>query len=109
MRYLWWIVFAGVVLLGTDAGAEDGKSLFKSLHCVTCHKAHTGRFNPSLSEIAWAYQGRESQLDSYLSGEAESVVRPEKGEMMKRYIKRTKALSDEQRKSLAEFILSHHD
>ena len=63
--------------------------------------------NPSLTEISQAYQGKEAQLIKYLKGDSEAIVRPEKGNRMKRQIEKTKALSDSGRKALADFILSH--
>ncbi len=66
-------------------------------------------FTPSLNEIARYYKGNKNQLQSYLKGEAESIVNPEKGGMMKRYIEKTKALKEGERKALADFILRHKD
>jgi cytochrome c551/c552 len=60
---------------------------------------------PSLKEIAQGYKGREERLISFLNGEAEPVIRPGKGTLMKRYIKKTKALSDSDRKALADYLL----
>ena len=44
----------------------------------------------------------------YLKGESEAIVRPEKSNLMKRHIEKTKALSDSDRKSLADYILRQH-
>ena len=107
MKYLALVIFTILLLSGLEAKAEDGKDVFESLHCGICHKVDTGKTNPSLMEIAEAYKGKESQLMSYLQGESESVVRPEKRGIMKGYIKKTKTLPDEERKSLADFILKH--
>jgi len=109
MKYLALIIFTILLLSGLEAKAEDGKDVFESLRCGICHKVDTGKTSPSLMEIAQAYKGKESQLMSYFQGESEPVVKPEKGEMMKRYIEKTKALPDGERKSLADFILNHLD
>ena len=102
-------ILAGVLLLPFGVHAEDGKAVFDTLHCGNCHRVDTGSVNPSLKEIARTYKEKENQLQSYLKGEAESVVNPEKGNRMKRYIEKTKALKDEERKALADFILKHGD
>ena len=44
-----------------------------------------------MEDIAQAYEGKETQLISYLKGETESIVNPAKGEAMKRYVQKTKA------------------
>jgi cytochrome c len=64
--------------------------------------------NPSLTEISTAYQGKEEQLIKYLKGESEAIVRPEKANLMKRHIEKTKRLSGADLKSLAGYILSEH-
>ncbi len=63
--------------------------------------------NPSLKEIAQAYHGKEERLLSYLKGEAAPIIQPEKARIMKRALEKTKALSDADRKALADFIMSH--
>jgi len=109
MRYWRLFILAGLLLVPFGVQAEDGKDIFKSLLCGNCHKVDTGKANPSLKEITRFYKGKESQLLNYLNGEVGSVVNPEKGDRMKRYIEKTKALKDEERKALAEYILSHGD
>ena len=107
MKYLALVIFTILLLSGLEAKAEDGEDVFKSLRCGICHKVDTGKTNPSLMEIAQAYKGKESRLISYLQGESDPLVKPEKGGIMKGYIKKTKTLPDEERKSLADFILKH--
>jgi cytochrome c551/c552 len=101
-------MMAGILLTGADVKAEEGKVFFESLRCGSCHKLDTGKVNPSLKEIAAAYEGKKDHLLSYLKGEAPSVVVPDKGERMKRYIEKTKALNDEERKALADFTPALH-
>lgn len=94
-----------LVLQSPDIKAGNGEEVFESLRCSICHKVDKGRSNPSLKEIGKAYNGDESRLISYLKGESEAVVRKERAGVMKRYIDKTKALSREDMKSLAEYIL----
>ncbi len=109
MRYLCLAILAGFLLVGLNVRAEEGKEIFDSLRCGSCHKIDTGKANPSLKEITRSYKGMENRLLSYLNGEVESIVNPEKGERMKRYIEKTKGLKAQERKTLADFILSHRD
>jgi cytochrome c551/c552 len=95
------------VISFAPAFADQGEEAFNSLRCGSCHKTDAGQTNPSLKQIAKGYCGKESQLIGYLKGESDSIISPEKGGMMKRYIEKTKALSDEQRKALVGFILAH--
>ena len=101
-----WLIFAACILALNTARAEEGEAIFKSQGCISCHKkAGASKVNPSLAEIAAAYQGKPEQLIKYLQGESEAVVRPQKASIMKRYVKRTQALSDAERQALADYIL----
>ena len=103
------VVFIAVVWFGAPGlAAEQGKDLFKSQGCTACHRPEgSSKVNPSLTEIAQMYQGKEDLLTKYLNGEAEAIVKPDKAGMMKRHIEKTKQLSDADRKSIADFILTY--
>lgn len=88
-----------------NAAAEDEKPVFKSLRCGMCHKADTGKSYPSLKEITEVYKGDQEKLISYLLGKSEPIVNKEKSKTMERYIEKTKALSEEELKSLAEYMM----
>ena len=101
-----WIICAVCFVAINTAKADEGETIFKSQGCVKCHKKEsTSKVRPSLTEIATAYQGKEEQLINYLKGEAQAIVRPEKANLMKRHIEKTKKLSDVDRKALADFLL----
>ena len=91
--------------LAVNVGAEQGGAVFESLHCGGCHRADASNASPSLKEVAGAYQGKEDQLIKYLNGEAGPIVKPAQGNVMNRPIEKTKALSDADRKALADFIM----
>jgi cytochrome c551/c552 len=103
------IVLAAVLLTTVQAGAEQGAAIFKANGCMTCHKITTGgsKINPSLPEIAQAYDGREDQLLNYLKGETKPIVKPQKAHTMQRQLAKISSLSDANRKALADFIMSH--
>jgi cytochrome c len=89
-------------------GGESGEAIFSSLGCKLCHHAEkSSQLNPSLAEIAGAYQGKEAQLIDFLKGLGSAIVKPEKSIMMKRYVEKTKALADSDRQSLVDFIMEH--
>lgn len=87
--------------------ADDEKPVFNSLKCNICHKPDTGKAYPSLKEIATGYNGDQEKLTSYLQGKSEPILNKKKGKSMERYIEKTKALSEDEMKSLVEYILSH--
>jgi len=67
--------------------------------------ASTSKVNPSLTDVETTYQGKEEQLIKYLKGESEAIVRPQKANLMKRYIEKTKKLSDADLKALVDYLL----
>jgi len=96
-----------VFLLGSvGMGGEKERSVFHELGCDVCHKAESSGNTPSLKEIAQGYQGKEDHLVGYLKGDVDPIVKPGGAGVMKRYLEKTKALSDTERKSLADFIMS---
>ncbi len=103
------VIFIAVVWFAAPAlAAEQGEALFKSQGCTACHRPEgSSKVNPSLTEIAHMYQGKEVQLTRYLNGEAEAIVKPDKAGMMKRHIEKTKQLTDADRKSIADFIMTY--
>jgi len=103
------VIFIAVCCFSAPAlAAEQGEALFKSQGCTACHRPEgSSKVNPSLTEIAQMYQGKEDQLTRYLNGEAEAIVKPDKAGMMKRHIEKTKQLSDADRNSISDFIMSY--
>lgn len=104
---IWLMCVFCMLVLNNLAVADEGEILFKSQGCTSCHKKQSAsKVNPSLTEIAAAYQGKEEQLIKYLNGESEAIVRPEKANLMRRHLEKTKNLSDADRKAMADYILS---
>jgi cytochrome c len=101
-----WITSVVCMVALKTAWADEGAMIFKSLGCMTCHKKEgVSKINPSLTGIASAYQGREDQLTKYLKGDSEAIVRPEKSNVMKRQMEKTKNLSEADLKALVDYIL----
>jgi len=101
-----WIISAVCMVAMNTARADEGETIFKSQGCMSCHKREsTSKVNPSITDISQAYQGKEEQLIKYLKGESEAIVRPEKAKLMKRYIEKTKMLSEADLKALVDYLL----
>ncbi len=107
MKRLVCLLSMSVVLGVATAQAQQGVTLFEAQHCGTCHKPDITKAGPSLVEIGQAYQGKADLLISYLKGDAEPLIGWGKESRMKRPIEKTKALSDADRRALADFIISH--
>ena len=103
------IIVLGILFVAPMSyGGENGEILFKSMGCVSCHRLEkASTINPSLADIAQAYQGKQQQLIGYLTGQGAAMVKPEKAGMMKRFVEKTKALTDQERAAIADFILVH--
>jgi len=102
-----WTISVVCMVAMNSATADEGETILKSQGCMSCHKKESSsKVNPSLADIAAAYQGKEEQLIKYLKGESEAIVKPEKSDLMKRHILKTKILSEADRKALADYILS---
>ena len=101
-----WIISAVCMVAMNTARADEGETIFKSQGCMSCHKKEsTSKVNPSLTDIATAYQGKEEQLIKYLKGDSEAIVKPEKANLMKRHIEKTKMLSEADLKALVDYLL----
>jgi len=94
------------LLASVGMGGEKEKNMFHELKCDVCHKADSSGNTPSLKDMAEGYQGKEAHLVGYLKGDIAPLLKPAGGGAMKRYLEKTKALSDAERKSLADFIMS---
>lgn len=96
-----------VIQAGAGSGiawAGDGKATFESLHCATCHKPDQKSTGASLSDIAKAYPDG-TQLVKFFAGDAKPVIESQKSGLMNGQMPRLKALSDDEKQALADYIL----
>ena len=100
------LILTGLLVAGV-ALAADGKAIFQSKGCASCHQPAVDTVGPSLKKIAQAYTGKEEQLVKYLKGQAKPIVDPARAAIMNAQLAMIKNLSDAELKALAEFILSH--
>jgi len=109
MRRLFSIVIAMALLPffwgSNDSSAGSGEALFASLKCGACHKPDQKATAVPLSELAKAY-GDQAKLVSFFKGESPMIIESTKSGMMKGQLKNLGALSDEDKKALADYILS---
>ena len=85
---------------------KSGEELFADNGCVACHQDEAKTVGPSLMEISSAYSENNEGLTSFLNGEGEAIVDPAQEAVMSPQLESTKAMSDEERKALAEYILN---
>lgn len=98
--------FLGLAGAGLNQSfAADGKAVFDSLHCGICHRPNKGAAGVTLPQIAQAYKDQK-QLVQYFAGESEAVVEPTKSAIMWGQLKKIQALSEEDQKALADYLLS---
>jgi cytochrome c551/c552 len=108
MKKIAILVILGWMMMGGSAFSSDGEELFKAEGCMRCHKPDgNSKIYPSLPEIAAAYDGKSEQMLQYLNGETEAIVRPDTANLMKPHLEKTKKLNVVERKSVADFIMTH--
>ena len=109
-RYLALAAFAA---LPSVALAEDGAALFASKACVACHNAEKDQsamgLGPSIKMIKEAYgaegKGGADGIAKFLNGEGSPIVKPELYPVMQGQLAMTKAMTAEQRKALADYLM----
>lgn len=91
-----------------DPLLAKGKELFEGKGtCATCHKPDTKLIGPSLAEISKVYKEKGASIADFINEKGEAIVDPTQYEVMKANFVITKAMSDEERKSLEAYILSY--
>ena len=108
-------VLPALVLLALPASAlaEDGAKLFTSKACTACHHAEKDQtalgLGPSIKMIKEAYsaegKGGAEAVAKFLNGEGKPIVKPELYPVMQGQVALTKAMTPEQRKALAEYLM----
>ncbi len=88
------------------ATANRGEKLFKDNACIVCHQLNTKVVGPPLTEVAVAYKGNRKGLDEFLKGNAKSIIDPAQHAVMEPQIAITKAMSEEDRLAIVDYLLS---
>jgi len=95
-----------VAQAGGAGNPENGKKLFQTKGCNSCHQPAADTVGPSLKKIAQTYSSAD-ELVKFLKSEAKPKVWPDKFAIMKPQLMQLKGLSEQELKDLAAFILSH--
>lgn len=87
--------------------AEKGKEIFEGKGtCATCHKTDAKLIGPSIQDIAKIYKEKNASIATFLKGDEQPIVDPTQFEVMKANFAITKTMTDEERQSLEQYILS---
>jgi len=85
---------------------QAGKDLFKTNACVACHQEDRKIVGPALKDIAIGYADNTEGLVAFLAGKGESIIDPSQAAVMSPQIETTKAMTDEERNAIADYIMS---
>jgi cytochrome c551/c552 len=99
------VVAAMICAFASPCPAGDGATLFESLKCGACHKPDQKAAGVSLAVIAKTYPDA-AKLVSFFKGESPFLIESTKTGMMKGQLKHLASLSDEDKRVLAEYLLS---
>lgn len=94
------------MLLGTAAANNVGQSVFESNGCVMCHKPNMEGVGPSLQQIGMHYSGKENALVSYLKGETQAIIYPERAAVMQPQLVKIRNLYEDEVRSLARYLIT---
>jgi len=99
------LVLASALAAGGGAWAADGAETFAALKCGICHKPDKNAAAISLAEIVRTYSDK-ARLVKFFKGEMKPLIESEKWGMMRGQLDKIKALPNEDKESLADYILS---
>ena len=94
-----------MLMAAEGSWAAGGEEVFTRLKCGMCHKPDKPAAAISLKEITHAYS-EKNQLVKFFNGETKPLIESEKWGMMRSQLEKIKALSDEDKDALADYILS---
>jgi cytochrome c551/c552 len=98
-------VLAAALAGGGGAWAADGAEIFVTLKCGMCHKPDKKAAAISLAEIVQTYSDK-ARLVKFFKGELKPLIESEKWGMMRGQLEKIKALPDQDKEALADYILS---
>ena len=98
------LVLVSALAAGGGAWAADGAEIFAALKCGLCHKPDKNTAAISLAEVVRTYSDK-ARLVKFFKGE-KPLIESEKWGMMRGQLDKIKALPDEDKEALADYILS---
>ncbi|HQN17735.1 MAG TPA: c-type cytochrome [Syntrophobacteraceae bacterium] len=99
------LIVLGFLCVSNLLLAGDGQALFDSMKCGSCHKPDRKGAGVSLKEITKVYQD-PAHLVSYFKGEGPMRIESTRANMMQGPLKNLKALPDEDKEAMSDYILS---
>lgn len=96
---------------GIYATPEDGKLMMKNTGCSMCHKPTIDQISSGMGSSLKTIQEKygkdgKAALISFFKGEAEPRIEPDRFTTMKAWVLKTKKMTDSERESIADYILS---
>jgi cytochrome c551/c552 len=105
MRLILPVLVLVLALAAAGIAADvDGAAVFTSLKCGMCHKPDKKAAAISLAEIDQTYSDKEKLLQ-FFKGEIKPLIESEKWGMMRPQLEKIKALPDEDKEALADYLL----
>jgi cytochrome c551/c552 len=105
MRLILPVLVLVLALAAAGMAADvDGAAVFTSLKCGMCHKPDKKAAAISLAEIDQTYSDKEKLLQ-FFKGEIKPLIESEKWGMMRPQLEKIKALPDEDKEALADYLL----
>jgi cytochrome c551/c552 len=98
------LVLVTALAAGGGAWSADGAEIFATLKCGMCHKPDKKAAAISLAEIDQTYSDKEKLLQ-FFKGEIKPLIESEKWGMMRPQLEKIKALPDEDKEALADYLL----
>jgi cytochrome c len=102
-------IFLSIIfcMFTASMAGQKGKEIFTLNRCGLCHKAEDSGVFPSIKKIAQAYNGNVDRLIHYFQGKTKPILDPERAKVMKKYLKKTKAMSSDDIQALANYIIGY--
>ncbi len=101
-----FFVFITVLGISFSSFGISGIGIFNRKGCGVCHKENINTIGPSVKEISRAYKGKEKSLKEFLRGKREPILEPDENSLMKKFIKKTKNLSEKELDAIVKYLTS---
>jgi len=99
------LVLVTALSAGGGTWAADGAQIFVELKCGMCHKPDKKAAAISLAEIVQTYSDK-AKLVKFFEGQMKPLIESDKWGMMRGQLDKIKALPEEDKEALADYILS---
>lgn len=94
----------GEILFGS-VDKNSGSQIFNEKGCAMCHAMDAEMIGPSIRTIGMRYSGNENGLVTYLKGQGQPIVHPERDAVMRPQLMKIGDLYEEEYRSLARYLI----